>query len=74
MVKKEATDQLNASKSLNEIPTGIIKDFLENGTVGLHIARSDGIIVWANKADYECIGYTADDYIGISMNNYYFIY
>lgn len=73
MTKRNQTIEVNSSKLLNEIPFSLISDFLENATVGLHIVRSDGIIIWANKADYENIGYTAENYIGILNNTTIFI-
>jgi hypothetical protein len=33
-------------------------DHLDNGVVGLHWVSADGIILWANRADYEPLGYT----------------
>ncbi|MEY4513336.1 MAG: hypothetical protein RLZZ450_5458 [Pseudomonadota bacterium] len=41
-----------------------LEDFLENGAVGLHRVAADGVILWANRADYELLGYTAEEYIG----------
>ena len=31
-------------------------DHLDNGAVGLHWVSADGIILWANRADYEPLG------------------
>ena len=39
-------------------------DFFENGTIGLHLVGPDGTILKANKADYEPLGYSAEEYIG----------
>jgi PAS domain S-box-containing protein len=39
-------------------------DFVENATEGLHWAGPDGIILWANKADYGLLGYAREEYIG----------
>jgi PAS domain S-box-containing protein len=41
-----------------------LEDFFENGTVGLHLVGADGTILKANRADYEPLGYSADEYIG----------
>jgi hypothetical protein len=32
-------------------------DHLDNGVVGLHWVAADGTILWANRADYEPLGY-----------------
>jgi len=39
-------------------------DYLDNGAVGLHWVAADGIILWANRADYEPLGYTREEYVG----------
>jgi PAS domain S-box-containing protein len=41
-----------------------LEDFFENGTVGLHLVAGDGTILRANRADFEPLGYTPDEYIG----------
>ena len=41
-----------------------LEDFFENGTVGLHLVAGDGTILRANRADFEPLGYSADEYIG----------
>ena len=39
-------------------------DHFDNGMVGLHWVAADGIILWANRADYEPLGYTHEEYVG----------
>jgi len=39
-------------------------DHLDNGVVGLHWVAADGIILWANRADYEPLGYTLEEWVG----------
>ena len=39
-------------------------DHLDNGVVGLHWVSADGIILWANRADYEPLGYTREEWVG----------
>src|SRR5262249_19937100 len=39
-------------------------DHLDNGVVGLHWVAADGIILWANRADYEPLGYTREEWVG----------
>jgi PAS domain S-box-containing protein len=41
-----------------------LADFFENATEGLHKSGPDGSILWANRADYALLGYTAEEYIG----------
>jgi PAS domain S-box-containing protein len=41
-----------------------LSQFVENASVGLHWVGPDGIIQWANPAEYEMLGYQREDYIG----------
>jgi PAS domain S-box-containing protein len=41
-----------------------IADFLEHAVVGLHWVDAEGRILWANRAELDLLGYTADEYIG----------
>ena len=41
-----------------------LEDFFENGTVGLHLVGADGTILKANRADFEPLGYAAEEYVG----------
>jgi PAS domain S-box-containing protein len=41
-----------------------LEDFFENSVVGLHWVGPDGSILWANKAEMELLGYSADEYVG----------
>lgn len=40
------------------------EDFFENGALALHLVGEDGIILNANKAELELLGYPAEEYIG----------
>ena len=51
--------------------TGGLEDFFENGNVGLHLVAKDGTIVRANRADYEPLGYSADEYIGHHITEFH---
>jgi PAS domain S-box-containing protein len=48
-----------------------LMDFVDTAGVGLHWVASDGTIVWANPADYEPLGYTADEYIGHNITEFH---
>jgi PAS domain S-box-containing protein len=41
-----------------------LSDFFENAVEGLHKVDRDGIILWANRAELDMLGYSADEYIG----------
>jgi PAS domain S-box-containing protein len=48
-----------------------LEDFFENGTVGLHLVGADGTIIKANRADFEPLGYTAEEYVGRSITQFH---
>lgn len=48
-----------------------LTEFVENASVGLHWVAPDGTIQWANKADYELLGYTAEEYIGRNISEFH---
>ena len=41
-----------------------LEDFFENSAVGLHIVSGEGIILRANKAELDMLGYKPEEYIG----------
>lgn len=48
-----------------------LEDFFDNGSVALHIVSKDGIILRANKAELDLLGYAADDYIGKPITDFH---
>jgi PAS domain S-box-containing protein len=48
-----------------------LSDFFENATEGIHKVGPDGTILWANKADYELLGYSAEEYVGRSITEFH---
>lgn len=44
--------------------TSDVEDFFENSAVGLHIVSGEGIILRANQAELDLLGYTAEEYVG----------
>ena len=55
--RKQAEQQLRRSEQE-------LADFFENATVGLHWVGPDGIILRANRAELNLLGYAADEYVG----------
>ncbi len=41
-----------------------LKDFVEKAVIGLHWVDADGIILWANQAELDLLGYRRDEYLG----------
>src|SRR6185436_17186585 len=48
-----------------------LADFFENATEGIHKVGPDGTILWANKAEYQPLGYQPDEYIGHSITEFH---
>ena len=46
-------------------------DYLDNAVVGLHWVDGEGTIIWANKADYEPLGYSEDEYLGHNITEFH---
>jgi PAS domain S-box-containing protein len=46
-------------------------DYLDNANVGLHWVDGEATILWANKADYEPLGYTKDEYVGHKITEFH---
>jgi len=44
--------------------TANLRDFVDHATVGLHWVGPDGIILWANQAELDLLGYTKEEYLG----------
>ncbi|MER9298591.1 PAS domain S-box protein [Mesorhizobium sp. M0621] len=47
------------------------QDFFENGGIGLHIVDGAGLILHANKAELNLLGYEAPDYIGRDIASFH---
>jgi PAS domain S-box-containing protein len=48
-----------------------LADFFDNATEGFRKVGPDGTILWANKAEYTLLGYTADEYIGRPLADFH---
>ncbi|HEU4551263.1 MAG TPA: PAS domain S-box protein [Chitinophaga sp.] len=59
----DISDQKQTEKDLQR-KTVELQDYVNNASIGLHWVNAAGIIVWANKAELDMLGYTAEEYIG----------
>ncbi|WP_286752199.1 MULTISPECIES: PAS domain S-box protein [Sphingobacterium] len=48
-----------------------LSEFIEKASISLHWVNSDGIIIWANQAELDLLGYTYSEYIGQPIKNYH---
>jgi PAS domain S-box-containing protein len=48
-----------------------LSDFIENALEGLHKVGPDGVILWANKAELDLLGYEPEEYIGRQIRDFH---
>jgi PAS domain S-box-containing protein len=48
-----------------------LRDFLEQGLIGLHWVDADGKILWANKAELDLLDVTLEEYVGRHIGDFY---
>ena len=62
--RKQLERRLAEALAARERSEELLRDFVENATIGLHWVAADGTIVWANDAELQLLGYTSEEYIG----------
>ena len=70
LVFRDITERRRAEEERNQIEGDYI-DFVENASVGMHWAGDDGVILWANKAELDLLGYSHDEYIGRPISEFH---
>jgi PAS domain S-box-containing protein len=58
-------------RAARELAAPELADVLESGAIGIFTLASDGTIAWANSAEYEPLGYRADEYVGRSVFDFH---
>lgn len=48
-----------------------ITDFIENAPMPLHWVNGSGIIIWANQAELDLLGYKKEEYINKHISNFH---
>ncbi|MGH7232561.1 MAG: PAS domain S-box protein, partial [Nitrospiraceae bacterium] len=48
-----------------------LREFFLDAPVGFHCLRPDGVIVWANQADLNMLGYRPEEYIGRHISEFH---
>ncbi len=67
---KDITQQKKTEKEL-ERKTKELKDYVDNAAMGLHWVDANGIIIWANKAELNMLGYPEEEYIGHHISEFH---
>jgi PAS domain S-box-containing protein len=48
-----------------------LRSFLDTAALGLHSVDASGVILWANKAELEMLGYDAAEYVGRPISDFH---
>jgi PAS domain S-box-containing protein len=48
-----------------------LRDFIENASEGLRRVGPDGLILWANQAELDMLGYTREEYFGHHISEFH---
>ena len=62
-VARDVTERVRLESDLGKSRRDV-EDFMENANVPLHRVDADGIIVWANRAELDFLGYPSEEYVG----------
>jgi len=54
-----------------EVSRRDLADFTENANVPLHWVNGQGVIIWANKAELDFLGYTRPEYVGQPITRFH---
>jgi PAS domain S-box-containing protein len=69
-LKFEVAEREKAERELRRSDTAL-RNFVETAPIGLNWVGADGIILWANKAELELLGYAREEYIGHNIAEFY---
>ncbi len=70
VLEAEKAGRQEAEKSLH-LREKELSDFIENAVEGLHQLGPGGTILWANPAQLKLLGYSADEYVGRQLVDFY---
>lgn len=69
-LKKEIAERVLTQKNLSEARQEL-QDFMETAPIGLYWLNTEGLVLWANTAEYRLLGYTREEYIGQPFSKFY---
>lgn len=63
----------DSQRKVRELETRVeeLTDFIENAALPLHWVNGSGIIIWANKAELEMLGYSHKEYVGKHISTFH---
>jgi len=54
-----------------QLPVEELIDFVENASIPLHWVDRNGIIIWANQAELDALGYAMEEYVGLPISHFH---
>jgi PAS domain S-box-containing protein len=48
-----------------------LRDFIENAVLPMHWVAADGVILWANQAELDLLGFSREEYVGHHVSEFY---
>lgn len=66
----EVTEKVLARRTI-EASEKKYRDLAETSSIALHWVGPDGTILWANQAELDMVGYTAEEYIGHNITEFH---
>jgi PAS domain S-box-containing protein len=48
-----------------------LRDFIENAVIPMHWVSADGIILWANQAELNLLGFSQQEYVGHQISEFH---
>lgn len=69
-LERELAERREMEESLRENDRRL-RFFQENATVGLHWVDGEGMILWANAAELEMLGYAENEYVGHHISDFH---
>lgn len=70
VITRNITNQKRAEKELMQRERDLA-DFFDTATVGLHWVGPDGVILRANRAELEMLGYAEQEYVGRNIADFH---
>src|SRR4051812_25391969 len=67
---QDITERKRADEALRRAEQEL-RDFVENANVGMHWVGPDGVILWANRTELQMLGFTAEEYVGRHIAEFY---
>ncbi len=61
-----ATENIELKNKIAEL-----SEFIDRASLALHWVNRDGIIIWANQAELDLLGYTEKEYVGASIASFH---